>query len=85
MYLFETLPYCLIGYYIQYRKPCFHINILKLIESLFFYEIVEVAVRSKAVVVFSVVWPVGARSGSPLLKSPHFVFVIKSIKGKIQL
>ena len=41
------------------------------IESLFSHKIVEVAVRSKAVVVFSVVWTVG--SGSPLLKNPHFV------------
>ena len=50
---------------------------VEFVESLFSYEIVEVAVRPKAIVVFSVVWSVGARSDSPLLKSPHFVFVLK--------
>ena len=68
----------IVSWVLIYGKPCFHINSLQSIESLFSHEIVEVAIGSKAVVVFPVVWSVGARSGSPLLKSPHFVLVKKS-------
>ena len=60
------------------RESLVFMSTVEFVESLFSYEIVEVAVRPKAIVVFSVVWSVGARSDSPLLKSPHFVLVKKS-------
>ena len=58
------------------RESLVFMLIVESVESLFSYKIVEVAVRPKAIVVFSVGRPVGTGSDSPLLKSPHFVFVV---------